>query len=565
MKKSIICFCCLVFVFSCKLEFPQSVTIKANPELFLSLGSPFTDDKNLAKYISPDEIRKMMSENGVSGINIYEYRGPDVHEDVLAYLVHYPILEMQLDLSDYVDLVLEADDVKTTFNIPNQVSSITKPQFDIVFPAGCFLDGEEGPKKTDAGITPLFRVPLDDMVNLVKEIKGNEFGLAISTSGALAALEENVKVCIPALGIGAEVLGAKTYVGGVIKTIPKGERLVFDSAKTTIYPAADFGGKDLDIFVRLDGPFSGDITIELIFDWTTAKINTSGVGDLDGTYTIENSLKDFLGTGFEFSDIKGYIYVDGIGGAAPQLNLSANALPLVTNGSLTNKSRPVFTDPFAGAIPVHSLGSSPAFIDLDTVLNSGAASMDLNYQIKIPEWEIKRDELSDGATITADLVVLLPLELKITTPVSNPAYNNYVKLDFDEVFDISGDGDIFGRSGDDDDIFRFIENVTIILRKLNLSVIKEADRSRLIILVSDQDGIPIDTLDFGDTEPSITIPSSVISKIPFSPRFEVLLEKDLGETFGTFRISRPEPGKEAVFDFDIAVAAKVRIDETIEF
>ena len=568
MKKLIICFSCVILLLSCNFQIPQSVTIKGNPEFFLSLGSPFKDKEGLLDYISPERIKQMMNDAAAgaqSEIKIYEYRGPDVDGDVLSYLLHYPIVEMQLDLFEYVDLVMQSEGVQTSVTIPDLESYGVGGLFP---PGGLYLDYDVILQPNDINIIPLFRVPLPEMVKLVKNVKGHEgsFGIRIKHK---QTFEDYIYACIPTFGIGEIVGGVKNYVKGTKVVDGSDVWLEFSnpSTKTVITPENDLNENgELDVYVKLMGPCSGDIAIDLVFDWESATIDTSGNG-LSGTYEINNSLGNFLGEsgGVEFSKVLGYVYVDGISGSGAHMSLEADSVPLIPGGSLlASQSCPEFTgDLFNVKMPEHSLGTDG--IDLAAILNNTSSSTtDLFYQIDITSWEIERANLASGIKIAADLVVLLPLELRIKTPA---AINGYVKLDLGDAFDFSNNegNDLFGRTDGDGGLFKYLEKVTIILRNLRTTVI---DRTKFAVYAKNQDGTEIGFLDFGLDEPSLSIAGNILNPVPFkpfSPRFEALLKKDAGKDYGTFRILRLGEGEQAEFDFTLALAAKVGIEETIEF
>jgi len=469
---------------------------------------------------------------------------------------------MKQDLSEYVNFALQAEGVRSTYEIPDAIALIPEDYFP---DDGFYVDGDGNIKSDDEDITPLFSIPLSDMAKLVREVKGNEFGVAIYCEDDFS---QSISVYIPAFEIGGinGITGDKIYQKGVWD----GEKIYFvNSSKTVITPKASPMGdlnanEELDVYIHIEKPCRGEITIELNFDWTEAEIDTSG-NDLSDTYPISNELGNFLGDDVFFNKVLGYIYVDGIQGSGAVMTLETDDDVIVPATLLTSQPRPVFPasgEPFSEELPEHSLGTEG--IDFAVILNnsdSSSPTTNLHYQIDINTWTIYKANVADSdINITADLVVLLPLELRIETM---SAYSNeYVKLDFGDAFDFSGDedNDLFGRTGDDDGLFKYLSEVTIILKNLKINLF---DRDKLAIYVSNYDGTEIDLLDFGDAEPSLVIPDTIINPdpfIPFSPRFEVLLKKDDGKNYGTFSIKRQQPGQQAEFDFDLAVAAKTRIE-----
>lgn len=86
--------------FSCDLETPERISIKTsgtNYEFPLGSGSFFIRDK-----MSASELRKNFSENlseGSEEIKVYDYNPTQRDNDVLQYLIKYPIKEVSLGLS----------------------------------------------------------------------------------------------------------------------------------------------------------------------------------------------------------------------------------------------------------------------------------------------------------------------------------------------------------------------------------------------------------------------------------------------------------------------------------
>lgn len=86
--------------FSCDLETPERISIKTsgtNYEFPLGSGSFFIRDK-----MSASELRKNFSENlseGSEEIRVYDYNPTQHDDDVLQYLIKYPIKEVSLGLS----------------------------------------------------------------------------------------------------------------------------------------------------------------------------------------------------------------------------------------------------------------------------------------------------------------------------------------------------------------------------------------------------------------------------------------------------------------------------------
>jgi len=92
----------LIAVVSC--EIPQSITIKGKPGVYIPLGSPFAsmdDEDRLENHVSSVKIKEMMGNTGTKGVEVYDYTGNESDPDVQAYIVHYPIAEINLNTLQY--------------------------------------------------------------------------------------------------------------------------------------------------------------------------------------------------------------------------------------------------------------------------------------------------------------------------------------------------------------------------------------------------------------------------------------------------------------------------------
>ncbi|MDR0303140.1 MAG: hypothetical protein LBI04_12615 [Treponema sp.] len=361
MKKVLLGFLCLVGIMSC--DIPQSVTIKGTPGVYLPLGSPFNkleEGERLEDRISSAKIREMLDKlgDGEQKRNIYDYRGSLVGNNVQAYVVHYPIIEMKLDLQDYInDAMIDEDDTKFSYTIE---ANLSDPLYFLQnYPDGAYLTGH-GPREINDPINysdepkdpnnpllndPLFKVSLGDMAKLVKSVEVNEIGLEMTYTSELA---DNVLVRIPAFGINTYISGTKDNIKNTLQFV--------NTTPTEFIPKPKSEGGDLtdnneiEIFVIVTGSCSGTIEPEVVFEWEEAEIDTSGE-PVQGEQTIKNELGDILGEGVKFKEVTGYIYVDieGNDSASMKLTYGNNTL---ASGALTSKVRPDFPD--SDSLPFYS-------------------------------------------------------------------------------------------------------------------------------------------------------------------------------------------------------------------
>jgi hypothetical protein len=545
MKKMMIGFLCLTAIMSC--EIPQSITIKGNPGVYLPLGSPFSDGNRLEDYINPEEIKKSISNSDADSthkVKVYDYQGGGDYADVQAYIVHYPIVEMKLDLEEYInDMIKNNEQEKDTYVIPGDIAASLQNQFPK------YLTGTKGPQDNEDKDDPLFRIPLADMVKLVEEVTGNGFGLQMTYNDFFY---DNVEIKIPAFGIDNYTKGTKV-----------GDKLRFvNTAKNKFIPKSKSNNGDLndkneiEIFVKLTGPGSGTIDPEMVFDWTSAIVRADS-NPIKGKHAITNQLGEFLGKGSEFKKITGYIYVTDFDTAT--MSITAAGSPLVEPGtSIHPQPRPSFPDSdtgsFPGKLPSDSLING---IDLTDIFNSSfKSSLNLEYEIQINLMTITPD--NKGETITADLVILIPLELKIS---NQSGENDYVKLELKEdIFPKPGNGDLFMRTGknNSDDLLNNLETVKIILEKLQNNI-----TNNFSLLIASGAYCELLSLTVSDQKLFLEIKPNELP-YPFNPRFEILLKKDQNQPYATLKINRQDPDNPAKFDFFLTVEAQVKINHTMD-
>ena len=492
-------------------------------------------------------------------VNIYDYRGGDIDPNVQAYLVHYPIANMKLDLQEYVDEALVNDDGEPiSFEIPHQYSDPTYWNLfngDPEFNGELFLTGDDDIQTSEG--EPTFKIELVDMARLVKEVDGT-FGFETSYD---QSLEAHLQVKIPAFGITGYISGVK-----------QGNKLQFLSEEnTTINPQADLSGTNgfLYIYIKMTGPCSGQIESGVVFEWTDAVIDTVDE-NFDGEYPIENSLKEFLGSGVNFKEVKSYIYVDGIEDDGASLILDHVYIDenntVITDELANGELEPKTWEPVTGDSFDKSLSDLPhsyideEFIDLTDVLNSNEASK-LKYQILIEEMEVVNDGDNLSKSITADLVILLVMDFEVSD--EEPIFEGYSKLDMGGALPDPGDKDFFAREGNDDDLLSNVEMVKITLINIEKGVID----GKLAILVVNPDHntgkVKKHLINIDSPDPSLTLYMNDLP-FPFTPKFEILLKNELGEDYAEFKIKHREPGDKP-FGFSLTVEARADLNYTVEF
>jgi hypothetical protein len=442
---------------------------------------------------------------------------------------------------------MDNDDLNFSYTLPPNIRLS-----DSFPPGGYYLSRTQGPLSHE--VDPLFIVSLVDMTKLVKEVIGGPFGIELDL-GENDSFQGNVLVKIPAFGFSDYTEGelvdgklrfANTPVDG--KFIPKKETQGGNLNEN----------EEIEIFVKVTGSCSGTIAPEMVFEWERVTINTEDYDSLEGEFELENLLGEFLGSSVSFKDVYGYIYVNNVG-SSTTLTLTSNGVPFIASQRLIEKSRPIFTG-IIEDIPAQSLADP---ISLANVLNSNAT---LGYQFNIPEMTIEYDEETIASkTITVDLVVLLPLEFRVSglPPSSEPEYAKYVKLELDGILPELGDDDLFLRESKNDSFFSNLSSGDLILERLQNNILE----GKIFILVSANDGYS-NLFEFKQGGRLILDMDNL--PYPFAPKFDVILEKDNKagggyEDYATLKILRVHPDTPRIFEFTLAAEIHADINETINF
>jgi len=597
MKKVILAVICLSMIISCDFEIPKSLTVKGNPGLYVPLGSPFAgmkEEDRLEYLISSDNVKKMMNDKKTEAglyddLKIYEVDGElatalGIDPDVQTYLVRYPMAEMPLELEEYADKAMDAVNDEKQFTIPDVPALPAKPTYLI----------ENGLVETSEDDDhPFIRIPLQDMAKLVKSVERSTigiFGLEINYDPQLA---DHLELKIPGLGFDW-MTGIPTDDNGTLTNTNPTKLRYYNAAKVNFYPRVqkDASGNQLAasdlaidgnllVYARISDTFQKQtLTPLMIFDWEKATIDTTTTdskGSFTGEYSIKNNLSDFLGEKVSFKRVEGYMYMSGVHvDTASTSTMTINIDDVDRTYPLEDVNAPGFPDggifnlSYGDILLKHNnkydMMSLDEPIDMGEALNSN--SKNLKVAITINGVEIERNKLEnmDKTHIQFDLLVLIPLDLVVANEITDPEIDsdirdNYVMLDLGDMLKKgTGDGDLFGRKEGEDNALKYLSYVTIGL-KFSKSDINIIDPTMLAVLVTTNSDSRL--LQFKNNA-SLRFTGPDLNKIPFSPEFTVLLEKDTPGTgnSGSFKILRP---KKPSFDFRLYVEAKAALEYTLEF
>jgi hypothetical protein len=518
-----------LFVFAliaCDLEAPQSVRIMSKPGLYLSLGSPFAGEKmSLSDYLSVDELEKQLG--GEQGdIDILEwddYTSEDGEKDVQAYRVRYPVADININLSQYVE------DMDVASN----------------------LSGASGGWIPGTGSELEIPLPLDSMsfahnVTNVKISVTLKFESGYTTPAADATGSDTVPDGV-----------AVTFKGAVFGGTVNGTRSDPPSNTWSSSQIATFEPATDKVSIGVTVPAGSWFSPQLEFDWEEASISIVGEADGDktkqtGDYELDFSdFGSFMGEGVSFKEITGYMYLKKPESGG---DLDADAEVKLTwkkdTGNVDAKVEEITDEEIknweAGFTPPTDNKYQIALKELFTY------PLTFHYELTLKEVTVKKADNKDGQ-INVAMVILLPMEFELSNSSEN--FSDYNKLDLEALQgmgDGGGGGDLFGRTGPEsgeDDIFSNLDGIAI--KFDNVKGIPEG----LVFGVKYGTGTEDQkTLDF-ENETSISLSAEQI-QYPFSPKFELLV-KD-GETLKILK------DKEDI-DFTIAVEAKTDLNYQVKF
>ncbi|MDR3115298.1 MAG: hypothetical protein LBU25_07245 [Treponema sp.] len=532
------------FIASCGFEIPESLTVTGNPGIHLPLGSPFgAMGESINDYIGQEKIREMVGPNDPDNkVRLYDYQGDGTPElEVQTYVVRYEIAKLNLDLEKHIE---EADDIT--------VPSLVIPAIPAGSPGGVYLTSAPPFFTASEPSEPLFEIGLGTMEQWLKDVQLNGAGITIRGGAGLA---DTLRLKIPQLGI-------DKYEQGV--SDEKGD-LVFTGGAYTLLDKNDSKGEStaIQIYAHLvDTPKDGTYTMELNFKWDKATLHPGEKGEFTESYTVNfGELTGYLGNA-RLKEVPAYVFIAGLPDSTDgKMTLQIGEKQIVPNETISPASLPgslIIDEEHStvkGPIPDSSIKEKLDLVDLFTT-DSGT----LDYSITVSSVDITPQ--SPNPMLTVELLIMLPLDFEVTGDTVTVAGNYYKELELKPLkglTDSTKSGDLFGRTGQEDDTLKDIHEVALkfykytntLIEGVALFVGKPAEDSTLEKLLPLESSEP-DPLTFTRDE----------VKYPFNPQFKILVEAQNGNT--AFKI-RPLAGKDVKLDFSLALEASADIEQTIDF
>jgi hypothetical protein len=505
------------------------VRVKSNPGLYLSLGSPFAGGEggmSLSEYLSVDGLKKQLGGES-QNIDILEWDS-DPDSNVQAYRVRYPVADINIDLSEYVESMDVASNLPTAQS--GWIPSTTGSEIEI----------------------PL---PLDSM-SFAHDVTNVKISVTLKfaeTTGTTPPDENQT--------------GETTVPDGVTVTF-KGD--VFGNTESTqtdnkwtspniatFQPATD----KISIAVTVPAatvPSVRWFSPELGFEWEKADIEPEGGTTLSGKYPLDfSNFGSFMGDGVSFSDVSGYMYLkNDLNQTSPTLKLKWNKTGEVEEevdigqktieGVVENWTNENFS-------PSDDTNKK---IDLNKLFTH---SLTFEYELTLNKVTVQKTESKTG--LLADMVILLPLEFKLTESSSifkDDSGKAYGKLNLEALNMSSGNNDLLGRTSgnDQDSMFKNMQDAKILISGyrndmidgLAFGVVKKEDSTQLI-----------KESDLGTGSASIDLTVTDL-EYPFNPKFELLVPSG-----DVLTIKKKQDGKDPTIDFTIAVEATTDLDYQVKF
>jgi hypothetical protein len=553
------------FFSSCDLEIPQRIQVNSSFGLHVPVGDigDLQEVKDILEYANGDKISSLFGDGEVS-VCLYTKEGygiplPDTTDpnknaggtlgsgnainpgEVRSMFLRFPLARMDLDFTSYF---------KNDVTIPD----ITMPDIS----NNSLIPSPEGTPLPFPYSFELPPIPLGAMSQWIESIKLNNttgnVKLTTVTVKNGGNLSDTLQMAIPAFGIGGS---SPAYQLGTTD----GPDLVFTAnTETTLNPQND---STVNIYLRLMKvpPSGASYSVEVNLAWTEAEVNpnSGGTGTHGDTITLPTGQFTEFSTDYHFASLPCYLYVGGPFSPANKvtLGLEADGAWLVgqsdTEGKEITESRSfatLYEDPFPKNDGYYDgdLYDPTASFNLAAQVNTSTADIELKYWMKLDNsWTVTPD--GTASTISADMVVILPLQFDVVKQEKQIGNDFYVDIMTMEEYGSSGSGDLFGR-----DQLGVTANFLTGIRLSGKNVKNTFFSSDLFLHVEDNvDREPVPIKSGKDFDIEIT--GAPYIPTPFHPSFFVCVKKPAGGGSATIKIA-PQP-KEGDDVFAVRLSADV--------
>jgi hypothetical protein len=489
-------------------------------------------------------------------------------DEVRTLMIRFPLTGVNLDFTEYLKTEVETPDV-----VLPEASALFPPFFPIP-PPGTPIPGE------GFAVDP---IPLGVMNEWIEHIVLNAANGEMTTITLKdgAKLAETLKLAIPGLGLGDERVDFENtatrdqadYVAGEVK----GSDLVFTANyQTTLKPQVAKELKVYPLLVRVPEENGGTYNIDVDLRWTEAMVKPGEQGNYIGQVLLPlGQMGDILAK-YQLVTLPYYLYV---GGPFSEQNKAVIGLKIgndwIVGNSGNSGQGETITDSYdfrelykslAEGKTTHyngplSYASTASFNLAEKVREKNAVDLFLDYWIKVKDsWVVFYDEVAamEKSSITADLIVLLPLELEVLeseeTPLVSIEQQNYIRMM--EMADYGLEGDLFRRDQMESSKSR-ITDVRISGTTLKNTIYA----GELFLRIHDGSSFDeVHPINLNEDKFSVDIAGDRIP-MPFHPIFGVYMEKPEGEN----TVVRIKPKKDEGDDeFSMLISVDVAGEATYE-
>ncbi|MDR1232290.1 MAG: hypothetical protein LBK61_12930 [Spirochaetaceae bacterium] len=453
---------------ACGLEIPRAVQVSSSFGLHVPVGDigEMDEVKEMLEYTKTEKITSLFSSDGPDAVKItaYYYTAngyviplPDSTDsnknmenlsdatnainpsEVRSMFLHFPLTSMNLDLTEYLKSV--------------EIPPVVMPDASEYVQGGKLPEGYTLSEPYDF---ETMTVKLDAMSEWIESVEldtssGNTTTVTVKGGKALQAM---LQMAVPKLGIGDSETDFKSGV-------EDGEDLVFSAKEGGEKKLEPETAKSVEIYLRLIKvpPSGGPYMVEIDLKWKEAKVNPGESGVYEGKVPLPFGEFSEFSEKHHIASLPCYLYVGGPfdGESDVGLKLKVGDNDWLVGGE--NEEEKITQDlSFSKAYPAdlfdadgynESLHESTASFNLAAKMNASEGDLELDYQLRVNNWEVHPDD-ETLSVISADMVVILPLQFELNDPEAKETIEiggetkTFVKLE--SMADYGSNGsDLLGR------------------------------------------------------------------------------------------------------------------------
>lgn len=306
----------LLILSSCNQNFFKKVKIIASPELRVNLGEK---EVKVDDFVKKEDIQKNIQNLGkdLNQIKIYEYTSNEDKNKVIHYLLHYPINEKKVDMSEYIQKMKNLPSEKTK-DINSQEIKI--PKIEIKKEKGLGVSIPANPAASDTELpSDIKNIDIPDFETDITSSEAN-FKKAVIYEGTLTvSIQASTTNGLPE-GITIDYTGIKVTKTNGIDNVslgnftnkPEEKAGIFNLAGKTISEGEKITiGGTLKINGSLTQGYEGSGELKLNISSNIKKFSEITIKkkldiEYSLTHNLDTDLKDFV-EWIDFKSISAYV------------------------------------------------------------------------------------------------------------------------------------------------------------------------------------------------------------------------------------------------------------------